>query len=190
MVQVDQEGFDHLIDCDLRDFLRLDSAHQIRENPLHRLQIVCKRNCVHHFDLTKLIIPVILIFWLIANSRGLIFRLSLQAVVRRICLQTRITLGLSRRRFVRVHILRQEDSAVGAPNTRPVLPRRPRVARPLHRWLIQRIRCLSLRVRASCAGAVVLRLRVGALRLGLVRFLLLVVVHGSDDLSERIFDHD
>ena len=51
MVQIYQEGFDHFINCDLRDLLGLDLAEQVREYPIDGLETIDERNRVHHFYL-------------------------------------------------------------------------------------------------------------------------------------------
>ena len=50
MIQIDEEGFDDLIDADLRDFLRLNFTHKVSEDPLYRLKLIFERDSIHHFD--------------------------------------------------------------------------------------------------------------------------------------------
>ena len=56
MVQIYQESLDHFIDRDLRDFLRLDLSKEISKDPLNRLKVVSKRNCIHHLDFSAFIL--------------------------------------------------------------------------------------------------------------------------------------
>lgn len=56
VVQINQESFDDFVDGDLRDFFRLNFAHEVCENPVHGLKPIDKRYRVHHFNFSRVVL--------------------------------------------------------------------------------------------------------------------------------------